>query len=71
MSLSVVRVVLGLGALLAWNSSGFAHPYSVHTGGWGNVHGHDDGYYDYGPRGYYRGGWGGSNVIINVPVGRQ
>jgi uncharacterized membrane protein len=41
-----------------------------HGGGYGHNHGHGNGgYYDRGGF-YFGGGWGGPNVIINVPVER-
>lgn len=54
----LVLLILATGVLVSLNSHA-----------WGNVHYHGGGYYGpgyYGP-GFYPG-WGGPNVIINVPI---
>lgn len=73
MSMRIKKFLLGLATIgIMCSTTASATGYQVGGnyhghGGHGHHYGHGGGYYDRGGF-YYGGGWGGPNVIINVPA---
>lgn len=67
-----IKSILVVLSLFLCSMSAYSVGVSV-TGWGGNYHSHNRGGYGYGPGGYSNGGgyffgWGGPQVVINVPV---